>query len=263
MSQFLFAKYKVELTKISVFIISRRSLPTVLICWSCCQNHLFVSYPLPPRVFSIFDQEFGGKTKQKIIWYVSSTTNCFYKENIDIIYRFTGVYRKDITLTILSQVILFVFVSQVFSWPLDVGSPPQLFNYFCEINSSGPLYTLTNYALLSIQSCAIQSGWWPSPSKCMIFKSRLVLRENHFMSKFASQSDFSLSRRVQNFRLHYISPTFVAGFNRRWEEGNVAKCWQNFVQKCHFVHFERGATTSLAILTGGPLWVRPSNRLKV
>ena len=64
--EFLFAKYKVELTKISVFIISRRSLPTVLICWSCCQNHLFVSYPLPPRVFSIFDQEFGGKQNRKL-----------------------------------------------------------------------------------------------------------------------------------------------------------------------------------------------------
>ena len=128
--EFLFAKYKVELTKISAFIISRRSLSTVLICWSCCQNHLFVSDPLPPIVFSIFDQEVGGETKQKNIWYVSSTTNCFYKENIDIIYWFTGVYRKDKTLTILSQVILFVFVSQVFPWPSDVGSAPQLFNYF-------------------------------------------------------------------------------------------------------------------------------------
>ena len=129
--EFLFAKYKVELTKISAFIISHRSLSTVLICWSCCQNHLFVSDPLPsPLVFSIFDQEVGGETKQKNIWYVSSTTNCFYKENIDIIYWFTGVYRKDKTLTILSQVILFVFVSQVFPWPSDVGSAPQLFNYF-------------------------------------------------------------------------------------------------------------------------------------
>ena len=85
-------------------------------------SYLLELLPKSPFVFSsLLFLHLWRREKQKIIWYVSSTTNCCYKENIDIIYNgFTGVYRKDITLTILPQVILFVLYHMSFPWFLDL-----------------------------------------------------------------------------------------------------------------------------------------------
>ena len=101
----------------------------------------------------------------------------------------------------------------------------------------------------------------------MIFRSRLFLHENHFFVKICTSAGF-LDQPLSKFQTllrHYICP-LVMGFNRRWEEGNFAKFGKISsaigVKKMHTFHLG-GATTSLAILTGGPLWVRPSKRLKV
>ena len=67
--------------------------------WPFCFFSASSSYYLP-----FADQEVGRREKgDKNIWYVSSTTNCCYKENIDIIYQLHGGYRKDKTLTSLLQ----------------------------------------------------------------------------------------------------------------------------------------------------------------
>ena len=86
-----------------------------------CPHFLFARVAAKITFSSLLFLHLWRREKQKIIWYVSSTTNCCYKENIDIIYNgFTGVYRKDITLTILPQVILFVLYHMSFPWFLDL-----------------------------------------------------------------------------------------------------------------------------------------------
>ena len=216
---FRFAKYKVEPSQKYLFW----SLPTVLICSGCCQDHFFCFSSF--SLFSIFDKE----TKQKIICLICIFYDQLFlqrKHRYNILVH-GGLQKRYNSNNFVSSIFL-VFVSQVFPWPLDVGSPFQ--SFFCEINSSStlPLCTLTNYAQLSIQSCATQHGrrgGLLSFQNVWFFKSRLFSCENHFMWKFASEQNFLFSR-VQNFRLHSATifpPLLLRDSIKAGRKGNFAQ----------------------------------------
>ena len=61
-------KNKGEAQEYLLLFISRRSLPTVLVCSSCCQDDLFVSSPLPLRIICplLTRRWVGGKKETKI-----------------------------------------------------------------------------------------------------------------------------------------------------------------------------------------------------
>ena len=149
--------------------------------WPFCFFFASSSYYLP-----FADQEVGRREKgDKNIWYVSSTTNCCYKENIDIIYQLHGGYRKDKTLTSLLQSSnSFVFITSL--------SPDHLaWMLVCSRLKKTAGHVLTNYAQFWIQKCNTKRRWLHF---FMIFRSCLLLCENHVINfKLILFSNFQTS----------------------------------------------------------------------
>ena len=194
----------------------------------------------------------------KNIWYVSSTTNCCYKENIDIIYQLHGGYRKDKTLTSLLQSSnSFVFITSL---------SPDHFAWMFYLLSCSSLKNKTSRSRLDKLCSVLNPKVQYKAAVTAFFYDFQIMSSFVWKSCYKFQTDF-----VSNFQTSLRHNIFPLCFRKFFccQRANFAKLSLLIIlydQKCKSEpsdHFGAWATTSLAILMGGPLWVRPSNLLKV